>query len=237
MGADATARPTFQAIRAGRVYEQVARKLERYIADELHAGDTLPAERRLAEMFNVSRSSIRDAIRSLELLGLVRPRQGSGTVVCESPADAMANPFASVLMQKRQHLSELLDVRMIIEPPLAARAAQRASAEQLAQLEDILRRQKDKLSRGEAPVDEDSEFHYTIAQAAANNVMLEVVDVLMDLLRATRERSLLVAGRLEKSVASHQLILGALKRRNAVEAERAMRHHIHEVETSVLKQL
>jgi len=236
MGAGAATKPAFQAIRTSKIYEQVARKLERYIADRLQPGDSLPSERQLAQMFDVSRSSIRDAIRSLELMGLVQPRQGAGTLVCESTPDALANPFASVLLQKRRQLSELLDVRMIIEPPLAARAAQRASAEQLAHLQSIVRRQQEKLSRGEATVDEDSEFHYAIAQAAANNVMLEVVDLLMDMLRETRERSLLVNGRLEKSVANHQVILAALQRHNAAEAERAMRRHIHDVERTVLQQ-
>jgi len=236
MGSGVAAKPVFEAIRASKVYEQIARKLESYIADELKPGDKLPSERQLAETFKVSRNSIHDAIRSLELLGLVRPRQGAGTMVCQKTADTLLAPLASVLVQKRRQLSELIDVRKMIEPPLAALAATRVSSDQLAHLEDIVRRQQENLGRGESTVDEDSEFHYAIAQAADNSVMLKVVDIIMDLLRETRERSLLVSGRLEKSVAGHQLILASLKSRSPRAAERAMRRHINDVETMVFKQ-
>jgi len=125
----------------------------------------------------------------------------------------------------------------MIEPPLAARAATRASAEEIAYLEDILRRQKEKVRRGELAIEEDSEFHYAIATATKNSVVLKVLDVLMDLLRESRERSLQVEGRLQRSFAGHRRILGAIKRRDAAAAEAAMRRHLKEIEEIVLKKL
>ncbi len=200
-------------------------------------GDKLPPERELAAMFQVSRSSVRDAIRALQLVGLVEPRQGEGTVVRDLSADALVSPLASLLVRKRELVGELLDVRKMIEPPLAARAARHASAEEIAYLEDILRRQKEKVSRGELTVEEDSEFHYNIAMAAKNSVVLKVLDVLMDLLRESRERSLQVEGRLRKSFAGHRRILSAIKRHNAAAAEAAMRQHLDEIAGIVLKKL
>ncbi len=80
------AKSDFEAVRRNKVYEEVAKQIERLILQKLHPGDKLPSERELAEMLQVSRSSIRDAIRSLELMGLVEPRQGAGTIVRELSA-------------------------------------------------------------------------------------------------------------------------------------------------------
>lgn len=142
-----------------------------------------------------------------------------------------------MLLGKRELVSELLDLRRIIEPPLAARAATHVTAEEIEAMEDILRRQKEKVDRGEIAVEEDSEFHYAIASAAKNSVVLKVVDVFMDLLRESRARSLQVKGRLLRSFAGHRKILNAIRRRDAAEAEAAMRRHIEEIEGIVLREI
>jgi GntR family transcriptional repressor for pyruvate dehydrogenase complex len=140
------------------------------------------------------------------------------------------------LVRKRKHVAELLEVREIIEPPLTARAAKHVTPEQLAHMDDILRRQGEKVARGELAVEEDSEFHYAIATAADNSVVMHVVDVLMDLLREIRERNMQVEGRPQKSFAGHRRILEALRRRDARAAEAAMRRHLKEVTQLVLMQ-
>jgi GntR family transcriptional regulator, transcriptional repressor for pyruvate dehydrogenase complex len=231
------AKTEFEAVRKSRVYEEVARQMERLILDKLKPGDKLPPERQLMEMFAVSRSSIRDAIRTLESVGLVEPRQGAGTVVREIATDSVVNPLTNVLLRKRKLVAELLDVRKIIEPPLAARAAANATPEEIAKIEEILERQAECLRRGDLPIDEDAEFHYTIALAADNSVVLKVLDVLMDLLRQTRERSLQAEGRPQKSLAGHRRIFAAIKRGDAAAAEAAMRQHIQAVEEIILKKL
>ncbi|HVP53277.1 MAG TPA: FadR/GntR family transcriptional regulator [Terriglobales bacterium] len=230
----APAKVEFEAIRRNKVYEEVARQIQNHILEHLKPGDVLPPERELAQRFGVSRGSVRDAIRSLELVGLLEPRQGMGTVVCEPSAEALASPLAAVLVQKRKLVGELLDVRKIIEPPLARRAALHATAAQIEEMEQILARQGEKVERGEMAVEEDSEFHYRIALAADNSVMLRMVDVLMDMLRETRRRSLQTSGRPQKSLASHRRILAALKRHDPVASESAMLRHLEEVEHIVL---
>jgi GntR family transcriptional repressor for pyruvate dehydrogenase complex len=147
------------------------------------------------------------------------------------------NPVASVLLQKRKAIDDLLDVRKIIEPALARRAALHASREHIAELQAILKRQEAKVLGDELTTEEDSSFHYTIAVAADNSVMLKLVHVLMDLLHETRERSLQVGGRQQKSLAGHRRILAALKKGNADDAETAMRRHLSEIEKIVLHKL
>ncbi len=125
----------------------------------------------------------------------------------------------------------------MIEPTLAGRAAQNASDEELAYMEDILRRQKEKVDQGELAIEEDSEFHYAIARAARNSVVLKVLDAFMDLLRESRERSLQLEGRLQKSFVGHRRISDAIRRHDVRAAEKAMRQHIDEVEGIVLDQM
>jgi GntR family transcriptional repressor for pyruvate dehydrogenase complex len=230
-------KPEYETIRRNRIYEEIARQIEKMITEKMKAGDRLPPERQLAEMFGVSRSSIRDAIRTLEMSGLVEARQGLGTVVREHSTDAMVNPLTQVLVQKRKLVGELLDVRKIIEPPLAARAAVHATSDEVAEMDAILQRQEEKMRGGELAIEEDNEFHYAIALAADNSVVLKVLDVLMDLLRETRERSLQVQGRPERSMADHRDILDAIRRQDAAGAEAAMRRHIEAVEKMVLTKL
>jgi GntR family transcriptional repressor for pyruvate dehydrogenase complex len=86
-------------------------------------------------------------------------------------------------------------------------------------------------------IEEDNEFHYSIALAADNAVVLRIVDVLMDLLQETRERSLQTGGRPEKSLAGHRRILSALKRRDSAASDKAMRQHLREIEDIVLRKL
>ena len=230
--------PEFHAVRSGRRYEQVAEQIQRLITSgALRPGDRLPNERELAAKFGVGRSSLRDAIRTLEVMGIVESRHGSGTVVRDLSTDALVVPLASVLAEKRGLVAELLDVRRMIEPALAARAAANATEEELSRLEDILRRQDEKVRRGEPSIEEDSEFHYAIALAARNSVVLRVLDVLMDLLRESRARSLQVPGRPERSCAGHRRILKAIKRRDGPAAEAAVRKHLKEIEEIVTRQL
>jgi GntR family transcriptional regulator, transcriptional repressor for pyruvate dehydrogenase complex len=227
----------FAVIRRNKVYEEVAKQIERLILKKMKPGDKLPSERELAEMLQVSRSSIRDAIRGLELMGLVEPRQGAGTIVCDRSGDSPIDPFGSVLKRRQELVGELLDFRKMLEPPLAARAAAHASDDEISEMEEILKRQEEKQTQGEAAITEDAEFHYSIALASGNTVVLKVIDTLMDLLRDTRERSLQVEGRSEKSLAGHRRILAAIKRRDTEAANTAMRRHIEDVEEIVLNKL
>lgn len=224
-----------ETIPRSRVSARVAKQLQIHIVNQLKPGDMLPPERKLVQRFGVSRGSIRDAIRSLEAVGLLEPHQGIGTVVREVSADALLSPVTNALLQEQKVIGELLDVRNIIEPALARRAALHGSYEQIAEMQAILLRQEEKVRRGEPATEEDSAFHYAVALAADNGTMMKLVRVLMDLLRETRERLSQRQGRAEKSLAGHLRIVAALQRRDAAGAEAAMRRHLSEIEQIVLE--
>jgi GntR family transcriptional repressor for pyruvate dehydrogenase complex len=222
-------------VRKTKVYEEVASRIQRLILEgRLKPGDYLPPERELAEVFGVSRTSIRDAIRVLELLGLVEPRHGEGTVIKEVSPDILTTPLTTVLTMKKALLAELLEVRKMFEPAVARYAALRASPDDVAKLEAIVARQEEKVQRGEVAIEEDDEFHYTIARASRNQVTLRVVDVLMDLLRESRERALQIEGRPARSLQGHKRILQAIRRGDGDAAAEAMLRHIEEIEAILL---
>ncbi|HEV8338851.1 MAG TPA: FadR/GntR family transcriptional regulator [bacterium] len=230
LSAAALAPSQFERVRRTKVYEEVAAQIQRQIADgALRPGDRLPAERELAEAFGVSRSSVRDAIRVLELAGLVVPRQGEGTVVRELTMESLVSPLASVLGTRKDLLADLLEARRLIEPGVASRAAVQASEEDLEALGAILGRQAEEIAHGRLGVEEDSAFHYRLATAARNQVILKVIDVLMDLLQEARARSLQVRGRPRRSLHGHRRILAAVRRRDAEGAGEAMEQHLKEI--------
>ncbi len=228
--------PPSQVPGAVRAYEGILTHLRQQVEDGiLKPGDKLPSERKLADRFRVGRSSVRDAIRILEVRGIVKPRQGGGTVVQTFSSDAFVAELASTLVRKHALVQELMAVRCMIEPPLAARAAAHAAREQIEHLEDVLRRQRTRVERGERAVEEDNEFHSTIARAAGNRVMLALLDTLVSLLAETRRRFPQDEERARSSLAGHRLVLRAIRRREPGAAEAAMRKHIHSVEAIIMK--
>ncbi len=231
-------REDLEPVRKTKVYAEVAAQIHRLIADgRLKPGDKLPPERELAEVFGVSRTSVRDAIRVLETQRLLEPRHGEGTVVRQIPIDTIVSSLADALTASKDLTADLFDMRKMLEPPLARAAAFRATAEDMDALEEILERQARRVRAREVTVEEDHAFHYRIATAAKNQVVLRIIDVLMDLLRESRERSLQVGGRAEKSLRGHRRILDAIRQRDPDGAADAMRAHIEEIEAILFPEI
>jgi GntR family transcriptional repressor for pyruvate dehydrogenase complex len=227
----------FETIHRNRLYEKVAERLQQWILDEMDPGDKLPPERQLGKMFGIGRSSVRDAVRRLEAMGSVEPHQARGTVVCEVSDHSIVSPLASILVRKRKLVAELLDLRKIIEPGIAARAARNASPEQIVEMESILKRQYEKEKQGETTIKEDSDFHYCLALAANNSVLLRALEVLTDLLQKSRENPLQVKGRSSSSLSGHRDIVSAIRQKDAAKAEVAMRRHLEQIEAVVVTHL
>lgn len=226
-----------QHIKRTRVYHEIVAQIKQLIAQgRIQPGDRLPPERELADLFKASRNSVRDALRVLEQMGLIESRQGDGNFVRSVTAEELTEPLASLLLQSREQMRELWEVRRVFEPAVAEYAAERITLEELDELAAILKQQELKVGLGAMALEEDTEFHYGIAQAARNPVMLRVIDTMMDLLRASRERSLQQGGRPAHSLAGHRRILQALRRKDPPAARATMIQHLREVESHVYPQ-
>ena len=197
-------------------------------------GARLPAERVLAEQLKVSRSSVREAIRTLELQGLVVSKHGSGTFINTRSLNAVTTLMTSNLGAGEAQLREIFEVRHLLEPQLAALAAQRATPEDVERLAAILEEQQRQIMEGETGVDADTEFHFALATATHNTALVKVVSAVEDVLRQSRDQSLQQPGRPERSLASHHQILEMVQSGDHRGAREAMEHHLTAVEPSAV---
>jgi len=224
----------FKPVKKTRVYEEIVSKIKNMISQgKLNSGDQLPTERELSEVFKVSRSSVREALRTLESQGYLESRQGDGTYIARQPVETLVQPLASAILTEKDALSELFEMRRLIEPQLAFLAAERATPEEIIEMEKILSIQKEQISKGESGTDFDKTFHYTLAKATKNHILIQIMDSVMDALAESRDQYLQVEGRPEKSLARHRELLNVVKAGDRELAADIMREHLEDIEISL----
>jgi len=221
-------------IKSTRIYQEIVRQVKAMIAEgRLRSGDRLPPERDLAEKFLVSRTSVREALRALESLGLIEIRPGEGTFVREVSIDALVEPLALVMVSQREAIGELFEARRLLEPAIAALAAERATPDEVQEMTRILEEQAKEVAGGKTGFAQDAAFHAAIGVAARNRAITRVAQSLMDLLAQSREESIGTPGRPTRSHEDHRRILAAIKRRDREGARTAMLDHLEAVEALV----
>jgi GntR family transcriptional repressor for pyruvate dehydrogenase complex len=193
--------------------------------------DRLPSERTLAEQLKVSRTSVRDAIRRLETMGMVESRAGLGTFVKEPTSGVLQAALASHIFPDQQKLEKLFEVREIIEIEAAARAAEHATD---AQIETIGRLAK-AVERSIAEYDgvgravNDVEFHRQIVIATGNDILVDLVGNISGLLHEMRAAALKIPEGASEVVKGHQAIVAAIAAHDSQAAREAMRNHLTNV--------
>jgi GntR family transcriptional regulator, transcriptional repressor for pyruvate dehydrogenase complex len=224
-----------RAIKKIRIHEDVFQQIRQLIKEgRLRARDQLPSERELAETFKVSRTSVREALRALETQGLIVSRTGTGNFVVDLPVESLIGPLARLLIDEKKALADVFEMRKLIEPHIAALAAERATRSDVAQLKRIVAKQTEAVDRGESGVDADAELHLLISRATRNQALQKLVSGLMELLSRSREESLQTEQRRESSIATHRRIVVAIEQHDGARARSEMLRHIEQVEESVL---
>ncbi len=218
-------------VKSTRIYEEIVRQIKVMIGEgRLKSGDQLPPERDLAEKFLVSRTSVREALRALESVGLIEIRPGEGTFVREVSVDALVEPLALVLLSQREMIGELFEARRLLEPAIAGLAARRATPEEVQEMERILDEQAKEIAAGNTGLAQDAAFHAAIGTAAHNRAITRIVHAVMDLLAQSREEAISTPGRPTRSHEDHRRVLDAIRARDPANAERAMLDHVVAVE-------
>jgi len=236
MSAEAPSWPPVEPVRSTRIYAEIVRQIKGLIADgHLKSRDRLPPERDLAERFRVSRTSVREALRALESLGLIEIRAGEGAYVRQVSVESLIEPLALVILTQREAIADLYEARRLLEPPIAALAARRASREEIAEMTRLLDEQAKEVGAGRTGLAQDAAFHSAIVQATHNRAITRIVTTLMDLLSQTREESLSAPGRPQRSHQDHRRILAAIAGRDGPAAQQAMLGHLIAVEQPVME--
>lgn len=216
------------------IYEVIVDQIRSMIdGGELSPGDKLPPERRLAELFSVSRNTVREAIKSLAEQGVVESRQGAGTFVRETNPEGFAALFAGEILRRQPKLRDVFEVRKLLEPEIAAMAARNAMPDDITRLENVLAEQERAMQAGLSAGRHDQMLHAILAKASGNEVMQAMVFALHDDLSELRVEGLQTRERQEASLAAHRAIVEAVRNGYVMQAERAMRDHLEEIERIV----
>jgi GntR family transcriptional repressor for pyruvate dehydrogenase complex len=224
----------FGTVNRDALPDQIAARLIDLITERrLKAGDRLPPERELAASMGVSRSSLREALRALAMLGVAEMRQGDGTYVSSLEPEKLLRPVGLVLSLSDAGLSELFEARKLVEPGLAALAAERIDSTAAAELVRCAEASPEALEDAEAFMWNDIELHGRIARAADNAVLCRLLDSVASMGIASRRRT----GRLAKvrlqSAQDHVEVAAAIAAGDAEEARKAMLRHLENVESAV----
>lgn len=221
----------YKVVRTSRLYEQIVQQIEESVVNgTLKPGDQLPAERDLAQRLGVSRTAVREAVKTLREKGLVEAYSGRGTFITNGTSQAARQSFDLMVKIGQQEGSpHLAELRLILEPGIAALAAERVKEDDLAAMRDAVavmeRSQKDPQSYIEADLD----FHLALAEAAGNPLILSLIDSIVGLLREQRMKIFNVAGGPERGQFHHKRILAAMEKHDSALAREAMHSHLEQV--------
>lgn len=235
-------KPKFRRAKPVRLFEQAVEQIRSLILEGyLKPGDQLPSENQLSKMLDVSRSSVREALRALEGKGIVKVKSGAGAFVAEDALvfDSMNDAIVR-LVQRKDQLLQLLQVRWAMECLSISLASNSITEEELAELNAIVRSQEAVVQKGSGPdnISElarlDEEFHIKISRIGGNEVVVEIVNALMPSFFEDN-KAIFIVEKGPKLVEEHRQILEALSDHNQARAEQSMKEHLGRVIEQVQK--
>ena len=191
-------------------------------------GEKIPPERLLGQQLGVGRASLREALKALEIMGMIETRLGDGTYVCRR-SEFLSRPLLwAITSSSETEVHELVEARRLIEAELAALAAERAGGDDLKRIGSYL----DKMEVADQPADfleADIEFHLAIGQAAHNSILLNALHLIRNLLLDWIGNTLKVEGVAAKALDHHKAIFMAIAKRNPQGARSAMQVHLEDM--------
>jgi len=216
-------------VRKEKLPRQVVEQIQQLIfSRDLNPGDRLPTERELGERFKVSRTVIREAIRTLEARGLIRTQAGSGTFVCEMQGKEVASSLGRFINSQNKPFSfeALMEVRKVLEIEMVRLASQRATEEDIKQLENCL----NIMCKTTDDIDEfskwDLKFHLNLANACDNQLFSIVFAPLAESLSGLIWAGTTIPGAVRDACMFHRKILDCIKNKDSKGAEKNMRAHL-----------
>jgi GntR family transcriptional repressor for pyruvate dehydrogenase complex len=223
--------PVYKVVRTSRLYEQIVQQIEESVLNgTLKPGDQLPAERELAQRLGVSRTAVREAVKTLREKGLVEAYSGRGTFITDGTSQAARQSFdLMVKIGQPEGSPHLAELRLILEPGIAALAAVRAKEEDLAAMREAVVVMDGTQKDPQAYIEADLDFHLALAEAVANPLILSLIDSIVGLLREQRMKIFNVEGGPQRGQIHHKRILEAVERRDSEMARSAMRSHLEQV--------
>ncbi len=179
--------PVSRGSLVGTVVERIKEAL---INRELKPGDFLPPEAELAKNLAVGKSSVREAIKMLQALGVVEVRRGQGTLISKNPSEDAVNPLIFRLIMEERDMEDIIDLRMMFEPAFTIMAMKRASPEEIAEIERSVERLEDSIRRGVQRAEDDLALHYAILRATHNPLVIRIGETILQLFKSSISTSM-----------------------------------------------
>jgi GntR family transcriptional regulator, transcriptional repressor for pyruvate dehydrogenase complex len=195
------------------------------IENNMKPGDKLPSESELIELFKVSRPTIREAMKILKAENIIEIQQGRGTFVSEKTG-INGDPLGLNFADQKTLLKNLLEARLIIEPPITLLAAQRATDSDVKHLEDIIGKMTDLNIHDQNSKELDLEFHTAIAKATGNDVLYRVVPIINESIMKGYGETVNNKESFERAYESHVKIFNAIKNKEFLTAKYESESHI-----------
>ena len=209
------------------ISDEIAKQIMDLISrGELKPGDHLPSERELCKDFGASRSSLREALRCLSIVGVLNARVGEGTSVAEDGEKFLRKIIEWRLITERHDIENLLEVRMALEGVSAANTARHATEEQVEALRKLVAKMQASLDDEKAFAALDLEFHVAMAEASGNELVSDLIALVRGQLLKALHKVLVVPHALPAALKEHAAIFEAIERRDADGARRAMQAHL-----------
>jgi len=209
------------------VAEQVARQLLALVqAGSLQPGQKLPPERELAATLQVSRPSLREALRALSLLGVLRIKQGGGVYVSSLDPESLLAPLHFFISLDAQNLESLFEARLVVESENARIAAGKISEEDLKRLKKCVDFEAHELDDENKFIQSDVEFHKILNESVDNSFLQKFATSLHILGKASREITGHIPGVIAQSLKDHEAIVAAVEARDGDAAAEAMKTHL-----------
>lgn len=211
--------------------DKIIRQIRHLITTgQLSPGDRLPAERKLAEKFGVSRGPVRDALQKLEFYGILKTLPQSGTVVAGMGISALEGLITDVLQIEEHDFAALVDTRVTLEVRAAQLAATHRTSEDLVVISKALQAYEEKIRAGQSAVEEDLLFHLKIAEAGRNAVLKSLMLIITPDIVANYRKYNVCDGEVElKTLYEHEEILHQIQLQDAAAAGNAMMKHLRDV--------
>jgi GntR family transcriptional regulator, transcriptional repressor for pyruvate dehydrogenase complex len=226
----------YKIVQASRLYQQIVQQIEESILKGvLKTGDQLPAERELAQQFGVSRTAVREAVKALHEKGLVEAHSGRGTFITDATSRSVRQSFDRLIkIGQPRGSTHLAQLRAILEPEIAAIAAAQIDEQYVLAMREAVSVMDQKREDAEAYIEADLDFHLALAEAAANPLILSLIDSIVGVLREQRLEIFNVKGGPDRGQFHHKRILEAVEQRDPRKAREAMRAHLEQVRVDSL---
>ncbi|NWG01800.1 MAG: FadR family transcriptional regulator [Syntrophaceae bacterium] len=223
----------FKPIKHVKVSDEIVDQIRNLISQgKLMPGDRLPPERELIREFDVSRPSLREALNALVTMGFLEVR-GKRTFVKSVASESMENPISLIIKADTQKIFDLIEVRKAIETWGAFHAAERATEEDIKQLEKIIEEMRKAFEMGRSWEKQDADFHLGIAQATHNTIQTHVMCTIYELLRESMARMFRDRTKVKKLIDQHYKIFMAIKTHSPEKARERTLEHLNFVELEV----